>query len=98
MREYPVDFGSAIEKIYISRIAIPEGYSVDELPLPKIILLPNGAAKYSYSVTRIGNSLNFISSLQINKSLFLQDEYPNLREFYNQLVAKQAEQIVLKKK
>jgi len=36
--------------------------------------------------------------LQINKSLFIQDEYPHLREFYNRVVAKQAEQIVLKKK
>ena len=32
------------------------------------------------------------------RSIFDQTEYPNLREFYNQVVAKQAEQIVLKKK
>ena len=98
VREYPVDFGSPMEKIYMSRISIPEGYSVDELPPSKVIALPNGAARYTYNVSQVGNSLNVISSLQINKSLFLQDEYPNLREFYNQLVAKQAEQIVLKKK
>jgi hypothetical protein len=36
--------------------------------------------------------------MSINKTLFAQDEYPNLREFYNQVVAKQDEQIVLKKK
>jgi hypothetical protein len=36
--------------------------------------------------------------MQINKNLFPQDEYPNLREFYSQVVAKQTEQIVLKKK
>jgi hypothetical protein len=29
--------------------------------------------------------------------MFVQEEYPDLREFYNQMVAKQAEQIVLKK-
>jgi len=32
-----------------------------------------------------------LSNLQINRSLFVQDEYPNLREFYNQVVAKHAE-------
>ena len=42
----------------------------------------------------MGNTLNVVSMLQINKSLFLQDEYPHLREFYNQMIAKQAEQIV----
>jgi len=42
--------------------------------------------------------LSITSSLNINRSLFSQVEYPNLREFYNVMVAKQAEQIVLKKK
>lgn len=96
-REYPVDFGSPIEKVYLSKITMPEGFGVDELPKPKIITLPGNAGKYSYNVTQIGNTLNVVSMLQINKSLFLQDEYPLLREFYNQMIAKQAEQIVLKK-
>ena len=30
--------------------------------------------------------------------MVIQDAYPNLREFYSQVFAKQAEQIVLKKK
>ena len=38
------------------------------------------------------------SNLQINNSLFSQEEYPSLRLFYDQVVAKQSEQIVLKKK
>lgn len=97
-REYPVDYGSALEKLYMSRITIPPGYTVDELPKPKIMTLPNNSARYVYTVTQVGDAINVVSNLQINKSLFLQDEYPNLREFYNQLIAKQSEQIVLKKK
>jgi hypothetical protein len=97
-REYPVDFGSPIEKLYMSKITLPEGYTVDEMPKPKIIFMPENGAKFSYNVTQMGNTLNVVSLLQINKSLFLQDEYPHLREFYNQIIAKQAEQIVLKKK
>jgi hypothetical protein len=97
-REYPVDFGTPIDRTLISKIVIPEGFAVDELPKPKVIQLPNSSAKYSYNVTQMGNTLNVISMMQINKSLFLQTEYLLLREFYNQIVAKQAEQIVLKKK
>jgi hypothetical protein len=82
----------------MSRITIPPGYTVDELPKPKIMTLPNNSARYVYTVTQVGDAINIVSNLQINKSLFLQDEYPNLREFYNQLIAKQSEQIVLKKK
>jgi len=97
-RTYPVDYGSLKEKIYICKLVLPEGYSVDELPQSKVISLPRGAAKYIYSITNMGTFVNIFSNFQINKNLFLQDEYPNLREFYNQVVAKQAEQIVLKRK
>ena len=97
-REYPVDFGSPADRTYMCKIVLPEGYTVDELPKPKIIVLPGNAAKFSYNISQTGNVLNVISMLQINKALFLQDEYPHLREFYNQVVAKQSEQIVLKRK
>ena len=97
-REYPVDFGSPVEKVYMCKIAVPEGYAIDELPQSKIMTLPGNAARYLFNVAQNGNMISVTSSLAINKNLFLQDEYPNLREFYNQVVAKQAEQIVLKKK
>ena len=97
-REYPVDFGTNIEEMYLGKIKIPAGYAVDELPPSKILVLPGNAAKYVYSITQTGDILSFTSNLQINKTMFLQEEYPNLREFFNQVVAKQAEQIVLKKK
>jgi hypothetical protein len=97
-REYPVDFGSTVEKMYICRITIPEGYVIDEAPKSKVISLPANAAKYVYNMVMIGNVISLTSSFQINKNIFTQLDYPNLREFYAMVVAKQAEQIVLKKK
>lgn len=97
-REYPVDFGSPLEKLYMSKIVLPQGYMIDELPKSQIFVLPNNAAKYAFSAVLVGDVINITSNLQINKSLFIQGEYPDLREFYNRVVAKQAEQIVLKKK
>jgi len=97
-RNYPVDFGHATDEMYLAKITIPEGYAVDELPKSKMLLLPENGAKYIYNVAQTGNTINITSSLSINKSIFTQIEYPNLREFYSQIVAKHAEQIVLKKK
>lgn len=97
-RKYPVDFGSPTERLYSCRITIPDGYVIDELPKSGILRLPDNSAKYTYSLVQTGALLTLSSRLQINNSLFTQDEYPNLREFYNQIVAKQAEQIVLRKK
>lgn len=97
-RAYPVDFGSPFERTYLVKVTIPDGYEVEELPESKLFMLPDKGARYVYSANRIGNAINITSTLQVNKSIFAQTEYPNLREFYNQIVAKQSEMIVLKKK
>jgi len=97
-REYPVDYGSPFDVVYLGKLLIPDSYAVDELPQTKLIVLPGNAGRFTYNISQIGNVINVVSNFQINKSLFVQDEYPNLKEFYNQVVAKQSEQIVLKKK
>ena len=97
-REYPVDFGSPFDDTYLVRIILPDDYKLEEIPQSKIIALPNGGGKYTYNVSQAGNILSVTSALQINRNIFIQDEYPPLREFYNLIIAKQAEQIVLKKK
>lgn len=97
-REYPVDFGSPIEQMYIYKLTVPENFTIDEAPQSKIFMLPGNSARYTYNVVVAQNVVTITSILSINKSLFVQTDYPDLREFYNQVVAKQAEQIVLKKK
>jgi hypothetical protein len=97
-REYPVDFGSPFDKLYMVKITVPADYQVDELPKNKMLVLPGNSCKYLFNATQIGNMISITSSLSFNKSVFNQEEYPALRDFYGQVVAKQAEQIVLKKK
>jgi hypothetical protein len=97
-REYPVDFGSQSEETYMCKFTIPEGYVVDELPQSKALVLPGNAAKFLYNAAQTGNIVSITSNFQINRNIFLQNEYKQLREFYNLVVAKHAEQIVLKKK
>lgn len=97
-RAYPVDFGRATEKTFQGKILIPEGYTVEELPQPKIVSLPNNGGKFTYNVQVLGNTISIINIVSVNQSLFAQTEYASLREFHNIIVAKHAEQIVLKKK
>jgi hypothetical protein len=97
-RLYPVDYSTPLDRIYMAKIQIPEGFIVEELPKQKMLALPSSGGKFVYSASQMGNSINFVSQFIINKSIFSAEEYPSLREFYNQVVAKQAEQIVLKKK
>lgn len=76
---------------------MPEGYAVDEVPASKLMTLPENTARYVFNTTVNGDMITVTSMLSINKAIYTQLEYPNLREFYNQVVAKQAEQIILKK-
>ncbi|MFM7854420.1 MAG: transglutaminase, partial [Flammeovirgaceae bacterium] len=97
-RNYPVDFGAPFDFVYILKITLPQGFVVEELPKSKVLTLPGNAARYIFNVAQSGSTINITSNFSVNKGIFSQEEYPNLREFYNQMVAKQAEQIVVKKK
>lgn len=97
-RKYPINFNKTFESIYMSRITLPEGYVVEEIPAPLVIKLHDNSAKYTYSISQNNNVLSILSHLKIGKTLYLQTEYLQLKELYSQIVAKQEEQIVLKKK
>jgi hypothetical protein len=97
-RLYPVDFGVLQEKTYLAKFVVPDGYVVDEVPASKLFSLPGNGARFTYSVTVNGNVVSVVCSLLVNKTIYVQTEYAYLREFYNQIVAKEAEQIVIKKK
>lgn len=96
-REYPVDFATPFDVFYILKLKVPPSYKIEELPQQKMLTLPNGSGRFLYNVTVNGNEVNFSSQLTISKSMIVPQDYPALREFYTQVMAKQAEQIVLKK-
>ncbi len=96
-RLYPVDFGSQSAQTYIANIKIPDGYSVDEIPTGMALSLPNAAGSFRFNVAQTGNTIQLMSNININQVEFNSHEYPNLREFYNRIVDKHNEQIVLKK-
>ncbi|MBJ6119381.1 DUF3857 domain-containing protein [Pontibacter sp. BT310] len=96
-RLYPVDFATPIDETIITKYIIPAGYVIDEAPKSVNVLLPENGGKFMYMVQQNGNELQVMSRVNINKPVFYAEEYVYLKEFYNQIVAKHAEQIVLKK-
>ncbi len=53
---------------------------------------------FEYRISQSGNNISFRSRIKLNRANFQPDEYEMLREFFNLVVKKQAEQIVFKKK
>lgn len=97
-RKYPLDLGFAKVVNYHAKIKLPQGYRVDEIPQAKLVMLPGDAGKFLYNAASSNaTEIALTYQLAINKSYFLQNEYPDLREFMNVVMAKQTEQIVIRK-
>lgn len=96
-RAYPVNFGSPFESTHVIKLKIPEGFKVEEIPAPVALALPGGGGRFIYSIGNADGMVSLTSQLVISRSLFAQTEYPVLREFYSTMIAKQQEQLVLKK-
>ena len=96
-RMYPVDFGAPIDETYICRFTIPDGYELDEIPKGLAVNLPEKAGRFMYVVQQQGKVVQVMSKVSISKPVFYAPEYDFLKEFYSQIIAKHAEQIVLKK-
>lgn len=96
-RKLPIEFIVPVKKRYISSIAIPDGYAIDELPESINLATSDGTANLKYSVQSNGKNIQLNHSWQIDKSFYAPDKFQELKEFYAMLVAKHNEQIVLKK-
>ncbi|WPP50436.1 DUF3857 and transglutaminase domain-containing protein [Catalinimonas niigatensis] len=96
-RTYPVDYAHTNKQMYMMNFTIPQGYEVEELPESIALALPDNGGKFIYQTKQIGHMIQVVNKLEIHKSRFDAQEYPYLREFYNQIVAKQSEQLVLRK-
>lgn len=97
-RLYPVEQAAPENNTYIFNLDIPEGYEVEELPKRQNLVLPEKGGKYTYISAVQGNKIQVMVRFSLMKTLYLPNEYPSLKEFFNLIMAKQEEQIVLKKK
>jgi len=96
-RKYPVDYALCEDKTYLYNFIIPDGYEIVELPESVIIKLPGKAIQATFNVTHLDNKITVFYRFNINKEIFVSTEYQVLKEFYNQLIKKHAEFIILKK-
>ena len=94
-RKFPVDFATAWRDVNRVSIEIPEGYSVEKLPEPLAIALPNNIGVFKYQVSQNGNKIKSLSIIEFNSAIIPSDYYVYLKDFYSKLVQKQTEKIVL---
>ena len=96
-REYPIDFGTPFSYKYMMNITIPDNYVVESMPESSVVSLPNNNGVFKFSISNSGNKISIFSIIQINTAIYPQTDYEYLKEFYRLAVAKNIEQIKLKK-
>ena len=78
-------------------ITIPEGYKVESSPESIAIGLPEETGFFKFKISVTQRVINVQSILQFNKSIVSPVIYPQLKEFYKQIVSKNLEKIILVK-
>jgi len=96
-RVYTIDFVFPISDKYMVNVMIPEGYAVESLPESVKYEFNISDGEFTYIAKQNGNFIQFVISFDLNKTLILPEEYEQFREFFQLMIEKQNEQVVLKK-
>ncbi|HLW32870.1 MAG TPA: DUF3857 domain-containing protein [Aequorivita sp.] len=96
-REYPIDYGYPVKNRYIVNIALPEGYIVESLPQDAVFNLGENIGNYRYLISQMGDKLQLSVEFSINHAFIAAEEYVNLKKFYEILIEKENEKVVLSK-
>ncbi len=96
-REYPIDFGYGYSRSVMLNIKIPEGYEIVEAPKGSAFKLPENMGNFVYRSSVIGDSIQISVTETLSTPFVPANYYPVLKQFYNQIVEKEGEQVVLKK-
>lgn len=96
-REYPVDYGFPFQDKYAINIQVPEGYKVENLPAPITLTMNENLGVFKYLTNLSGNTIQISVSNQINSSIVLSEDYLALKSYYQKMIEKQNEKIILTK-
>lgn len=97
IREYPVDFGFPFVDKYAINLQIPAGYKVESFPASASILMEDGLGSFRFLTSLSGDSIQISILSQINVPIISAEYYPALKEFYQKMMEKENEKIVLSK-
>ncbi|WP_281637227.1 DUF3857 domain-containing protein [Flavobacterium marginilacus] len=96
-REYPIDYGFPFIENYNININIPDGYVVETLPKSAQLNMEENIGGFKFRINAAENKIQLIISHQINTPIISSEYYSMIKDYYQGMIAKQTEKIVLKK-
>ena len=96
-RDFPVDFGYPTQTKYLVSIEIPAGYTVESMPKPVTMVTGDDLGSFKYMIANTDNKIQVNIIFEISTAIVGPDYYDVIKDFYQKVVDKQNEKIILKK-
>lgn len=96
-REYPIDYGFPFVEKYNISIDIPKGYTVETLPKSTQLNMQENIGGFNFIVNSSDNKIQLMITYQINTPIVSSEYYSMIKDYYQGVIAKETEKIVLKK-
>lgn len=96
-RVMPVYLGYPHRYVYGVTLDLPQGYVIESTPESTHFATDNKGASYEMNIIREEGKIKIEVVKEINKAIFATEDYNMLKNFYQQMIDKQNEKIVLKK-
>jgi hypothetical protein len=97
IRLFPVDYGYPSLEKYMINIQIPEGYKVETLPVSSAITMEDNLGSFKFIVNSTGTGIQIATTQQINSAIIPSEYYSMVKDFYQGMITKENEKIVLTK-
>jgi len=94
-RTFPVDFAYPFTRTYVADIEVPAGWEAIDLPFPVQLTIPSRAVSYQRLISFENGRLQLRAVLTVNRARVEPAEYPALRHLYDEIVATEAEAVVI---
>jgi hypothetical protein len=97
-RIYPLDLATGFTNSFIGSYKLPDGYVIEDIPKTEVISLPEKGGRFLFQVKQTGNLIQVNSTMTVSQLVFVPEDYTLLREFFERVVQKHAQPVVIKKK
>ncbi|MFT6095301.1 MAG: hypothetical protein ACJAXY_001463 [Nonlabens sp.] len=96
-RKLPLDLSFPYKTKTIVNIKIPEGYEVESIPESIKAVYNDTIGYYKYVTRNQGNMISTVATFNLDVSVIQPKDYPAFKKFFEAIVEKDAQKIVLKK-
>jgi len=97
-REYPIDFVYPSQSKYMINVTMPEGYVIESSPESVAITMEENIGTFKYNIQARNNVLQLNVIMDINYAMVPHQYYLTLKDFFQKMIEKQTEKIILTKK